>query len=184
MVDQNFKHIGDPRDHAIEESIEIINELTIVINELSKFIKEICKARRFGMFDHHPLEPLKPNIIRILSEIEDVNFVTDKLKTFLMNHIKDVPELMEIYDKLFDKPVESDDPHENEEFAFDSFNQKVYIGDTVMFIEPYYHNMKQGKIVRITPSGATIESTSRHKTSSLKKYPRLQNQYVKVTTNE
>lgn len=41
----------------------------------------------------------------------------------------------------------------------DFFKQEVQIGDLVVFIEPYYHNLIHGKIVKFTPKGVKIKYT-------------------------
>lgn len=70
MSDPKFENIGMPEDKVIEECSELI--------------KEICKARRFGYFNFHPLEPMRKNIDRILSEIQDVRKTLEILEGKLM----------------------------------------------------------------------------------------------------
>ena len=38
----------------------------------------------------------------------------------------------------------------------DFFGKEVEIGDTVVFIEPKYHNLILGKIMRFTPKGVRV----------------------------
>ncbi len=87
MSDPKYVNIGDPRDKVIEEGSELIREVTVLI-------QEICKARHFGMFSSHPVDqPDKPNIIRILDEMSDTEQAISKLRVFLLDNIRDIPEL-------------------------------------------------------------------------------------------
>ncbi len=57
MSDPKYSHIGEKDDKVIEECSELI--------------KAICKAKRFGIDDHHPVK-LKTNRELILEEMADV----------------------------------------------------------------------------------------------------------------
>ncbi|MDP2371898.1 hypothetical protein [Rhodoferax sp.] len=50
-----------------------------VIEECSELIQALCKARRFGWFNHHPDRPTRTNMDDVLGEMDDVREVMTKL---------------------------------------------------------------------------------------------------------
>lgn len=43
----------------------------------------------------------------------------------------------------------------------DFFENEVHVGDECVFIEPNYHELKNGVVISITPCGATVKFISR-----------------------
>ena len=51
-----------------------------LIEELSELIQVICKAKRFGWFNCHPLNPLRTNWQHAQDEMVDIQRNWDELK--------------------------------------------------------------------------------------------------------
>lgn len=58
MSHPKFKDIGDPADRVIEEVGELLQAMS--------------KAKRFGLFNHHPDRPERTNCDDIFAEMSDV----------------------------------------------------------------------------------------------------------------
>lgn len=69
MSDPKYQNIGSPS--------------TKVIEECSELIKAICKADRFGWFNHHPDRPERLNVDDVLSEMDDVVEACERLEVSL-----------------------------------------------------------------------------------------------------
>lgn len=74
-----YQYIGDRADKVIEECTELI--------------QAICKAKRFGYFEHHPNRPSHhTSIDDIRKEMEDVNQAMElleaKLREMCYEHYK------------------------------------------------------------------------------------------------
>lgn len=77
MSDQKYKNIGSPSIRVIEECSELI--------------KAVCKAERFGYFNHHPDRPTMTNSDEIKNEMEDVVEAFEDLEK-TMRHMVFTPE--------------------------------------------------------------------------------------------
>ena len=67
MLDKQYPK--DPVDSAVEEMAELT--------------KELMKAHRFGLYNHHPDTPDELNIDRIRAEMIDVRNAFDELEKWL-----------------------------------------------------------------------------------------------------
>ncbi len=76
MSDPKYINIGTPETKVIEECSE-------VITECSKLIKSVCKAQRFGWFNHHPNCPDITNYDAVKAEMEDVVEAFERLEVNL-----------------------------------------------------------------------------------------------------
>ena len=74
MGHQLYRHIGNPSMRVVEEYSEVI--------------KAICKAERFGYFNHHPDNPSRNNHDDILSEMNDVIEAFDNFKKHMRENME------------------------------------------------------------------------------------------------
>ena len=45
---------------------------------------------------------------------------------------------------------------------YDIFGKKVNIGDDVVIVEPHYHNLKNAKVIKLTPMGFRVKYISKN----------------------
>ena len=84
MSDPKYKNIGSP--------------VTKLIEECSELIQSLCKADRFGWFNHHPDRPDATNISEVRAEMDDVVEACGELEKKLI-------DIQHEYYKAINKPV-------------------------------------------------------------------------------